>query len=178
MARDCAHHEDTCGTCALPHRTAQCSSARTKFCINCQTDSHSSTDRSCPEFIMKCNAMDEKTPENMMPYFPTNEAWTQVLLPPRSTSPLNPTRTTMTNSNHYSNTNGALRQTTLGEAMTVRQQAPRRGQPRRRGGPLTTSRYTQSQINFPPQSAHPPNTQNNEIPTTEDVTPQLISPNA
>ncbi|KIK16496.1 hypothetical protein PISMIDRAFT_45658, partial [Pisolithus microcarpus 441] len=76
MAKECAHHEDTCGTCARNHRSNACDSPQLLFCIVCQTDSHSSSDRNCPEFIKQCNAMDDKTPENNMPYFPTEEAWT------------------------------------------------------------------------------------------------------
>ncbi|KAG1845003.1 hypothetical protein F4604DRAFT_1937249 [Suillus subluteus] len=40
-------------------------------------------DRKCLEFKSKCAGIDAKHPENSMPYFPTDDLWTQVMLPPQ-----------------------------------------------------------------------------------------------
>ncbi|KIN93752.1 hypothetical protein M404DRAFT_170381 [Pisolithus tinctorius Marx 270] len=111
LARDCNETTDTCGICAQPHH------------------------RNCPDLIKRRNAMDERMPENRMPYFPTSEEWTHVELPTCSTNPIVPTRPpTIPPAN-----NGPLRQITLGEAMNLRSGPPRHGLPNRtrggRGGP-------------------------------------------
>ena len=92
MARDCKDNRDTCGTCAKNHRTNACPSYKTPHCVSCDSDSHASWNRSCPEFKRRSQALDETTPENGMPYFPTEEAWTQAHLPPRPSGRLAPTR--------------------------------------------------------------------------------------
>ncbi|KAI6033767.1 hypothetical protein BKA83DRAFT_83185, partial [Pisolithus microcarpus] len=83
LARDCLQEVDTCSACAGEHRITQCTSPDIVFCINCQSSTHTSTDRFCPQLIKRCNIMDERTPENNMPYFLTEEPWTQVLTPPK-----------------------------------------------------------------------------------------------
>ena len=92
MARDCGASRDTCGTCAKNHRTNACPSSKIVHCVSCNTEDHASWSRSCPEFKRKSQALDENTPENQMPYFPTDEPWTQVNLPPKPTSQLASTR--------------------------------------------------------------------------------------
>ncbi|KIK13671.1 hypothetical protein PISMIDRAFT_17819 [Pisolithus microcarpus 441] len=156
LSRECAHHEDSCGTCAGNHRVTACTSPQTPRCVNCQTDSHSSSDRKCPEFLKRCKALDEHTPENNMPYFPTEEPWTQVLLPPRPTTALNPTIPPMPQHPAKPSTARTLRQTTLGEAMSIRNNTQERGAPRRlRGGhggpPITQQRHPP-----PPSDPAPP----------------------
>ena len=84
----CTQTRDTCGVCAHEHRDRNCNSFETFRCVNCDTDSHSSRDRSCPEFLRRCAELDARTPDNAMPYFPTDEDWTQVLLPPRPDGPI------------------------------------------------------------------------------------------
>ena len=91
MARDCGENHDTCGTCAKNHRTNACPSYSTPHCVSCDSNSHASWNRTCPEFKRRSRALDETTPENCMPYFPTEEVWTQALLPPRSSGHLAPT---------------------------------------------------------------------------------------
>jgi len=92
FAKDCKEMRDTCGTCAKEHRTTNCCSFQTFYCVNCKTDRHASSDRECPEYIRRQDALDRKTPENSMPYFPTEETWTQELLPLRQTAPIVRTR--------------------------------------------------------------------------------------
>ena len=41
--------------------------------------------RLCPVFIQKCKEMNGRLTENNMPYFPTDEPWTHILQPPKST---------------------------------------------------------------------------------------------
>ncbi|KIK81158.1 hypothetical protein PAXRUDRAFT_27952 [Paxillus rubicundulus Ve08.2h10] len=37
----------------------------------------------CPTYLQKQAELDDKHPENSMPYYPTDKEWTQVLLPPK-----------------------------------------------------------------------------------------------
>lgn len=143
-SRECAHHEDACGTCAGNHRTTSCTFPQSRYCVNCKTDEHSSSDRKCPEFIKRCMAMDERTPENNMPYFPMEEEWTQVLLPPRPTTALTPTRLAPQQDATKPGPNRTLRQATLGEVMSNlsdnRDRAPRRIRGGRGGPPMNQMR--------------------------------------
>ncbi|KIK95902.1 hypothetical protein PAXRUDRAFT_32722 [Paxillus rubicundulus Ve08.2h10] len=50
---------------------------------HCEVDDHSSNDQHCPMYEDKCVTLDAKHPENSMPYYPTSEPWTQVMLPPK-----------------------------------------------------------------------------------------------
>ena len=84
----CTQKTDTCGICAHEHRDRNCNSFGTYHCVNCDSDSHSSRDRECPDFQRRCEELDARTPENAMPYFPTDEPWTQVPLPPRPSGPI------------------------------------------------------------------------------------------
>ena len=85
MAKDCRENGDTCGTCAGNHRMNVCTAYKTYRCVNCGSTDHRSWGCKCPEFIQRCHDLDTNTPENQMPYFPTSELWTQVLLPPKPT---------------------------------------------------------------------------------------------
>lgn len=111
IARNCQATEDTCGTCGGSHRTAACNSFHTTRCVNCHSLKHTSWSRSCPEFTKRCREIDEKHPENRMPYFPTDHAWTQVIRPAKpaksSTPPASPPRRSQ---DPHS---GTLRQTTI-----------------------------------------------------------------
>lgn len=91
MAKDCKETRDTCGTCAKNHRTNTCPSYKTVYCVSCSSEHHASWSRTCPEFQRRSRTLDESTPENLMPYFPTDEPWTQANLPPKPTSQLVPT---------------------------------------------------------------------------------------
>lgn len=82
IARNCSASSDICGTCSAKHRTSQCSAFRTTRCINCNSNDHTSWSRKCREFIRRCELMDEKYPENRMPFFPTETAWTHAIRPP------------------------------------------------------------------------------------------------
>ena len=84
----CTQAKDTCGMCAHDHRDRDCNSFETYYCVNCESDTHSSKDRNCPDFQRRCAELDARAPDNAMPYFPTEEPWTQVLLPPRPDGPI------------------------------------------------------------------------------------------
>ena len=88
MAKACPEEKDTCGTCGGEHRHSNCNSYRTFFCVNCRTNEHSSSNKECPEYISQRDALNVRTPENLMPYSPTEEPWTQVSLPPKSSEPI------------------------------------------------------------------------------------------
>ena len=92
IAQSCKADKDTCGTCAGNHRTPDCPSENEVKCINCDSTNHSSSSRKCPDFIQRCIALNAKTPENNMPYFPTDEEWTLVPIPPKATGDLVQTR--------------------------------------------------------------------------------------
>jgi hypothetical protein len=83
IARDCHANHDTCGTCGNHHRTANCTNQNASHCANCNSNDHPSYSRNCPDFTRRCELIDAKNPENLMPYYPTDEFWTQVLLPPK-----------------------------------------------------------------------------------------------
>jgi hypothetical protein len=114
IARNCTASYDTCATCSDNHRTTQCNAFRTQRCANCNKGGHTSWSRSCPEFVHRCEKLNDKYPENRMPYFPTEEIWTHASQPPRpisttrSQSP-HPTTSDPPQTNRTHNT----RQTTL-----------------------------------------------------------------
>jgi hypothetical protein len=83
FATNCQEPNDTCGTCGEAHRTNLCKNTERKHCVSCRTNSHTSWDRECPEFIRRCKLYDENHPENKMVYFPTDEAWTLTTRPDR-----------------------------------------------------------------------------------------------
>ncbi|OJA14337.1 hypothetical protein AZE42_13669, partial [Rhizopogon vesiculosus] len=84
IARNCSAARDACGTCGNQHRTADCTASyRSEYCLNCKSQHHMSWSRECPEFKRQCTLLDDKFPENRMPYFPTEEAWTQVTQLPK-----------------------------------------------------------------------------------------------
>ncbi|KAG2046650.1 hypothetical protein BDR06DRAFT_866067, partial [Suillus hirtellus] len=75
IAQNCTDPPNTCSTCTEPHITSQCNTYCTTRCVNCCSNDHTSWGRKCPEFLHRCELLDEKFPENKMPYFPTNAAW-------------------------------------------------------------------------------------------------------
>jgi len=83
IARNCRSTSDVCGTCTENHRTSHCNAFRTTRCVNCRSNNHTSWNRKCPEFLRRTEIINDKFPENKMPYFPTEAAWTHVSQPPR-----------------------------------------------------------------------------------------------
>ena len=84
---------EKCSNCASEsHGSNNCNSA--PKCVSCgEGSSHPSSSLTCPTFTRKSEALDERFPENSMPYFPTNEGWTWARSPsnpPTLTSPLPP----------------------------------------------------------------------------------------
>ncbi|KAJ3816132.1 hypothetical protein F5880DRAFT_1755845, partial [Lentinula raphanica] len=67
--------KNTCGKCGENHNTTDCTSDK-RHCINCGSDSHASSDRECPTFQQKCEALNKRSPINLLPFFPSNEEWT------------------------------------------------------------------------------------------------------
>ncbi|KAG1817232.1 uncharacterized protein BJ212DRAFT_1270677, partial [Suillus subaureus] len=80
VAKECKAPKDICGTCGKNHQTDTCNAYHTFYCISCNLHDHASWNRNCPEFENCCTGIDTKLPENSMPYFSTNEDWTQVML--------------------------------------------------------------------------------------------------
>ena len=112
LSYDCKLTQDTCGTCAGRHRTATCAPGSRPRCVSCGIEGHASWSRLCPVFVQKCEEMNGRLTENNMPYFPTDEPWTHVLHPPKST--YRPPPPTAHNRDYPSGTaRGSYRQSTL-----------------------------------------------------------------
>ena len=83
---------EKCSKCTSEFHTANSCIGMPK-CVSCgEGSSHPSSAPTCPTFIRKCTALDERYPENAMPYFPTNENWTWAASPspPSIPSPSSP----------------------------------------------------------------------------------------
>jgi len=80
---DCPADTDTCGTCGEPHRTNTCPNKEKIFCVSYGDKSHTSWDRTCPEFSWRCTIQDKRNPENVMPFFPMEHNWTLTVRPHR-----------------------------------------------------------------------------------------------
>jgi hypothetical protein len=80
-AAECRAQSDTCGTCSGQHKTNECKTNNKKYCVSCRTDTHTSWDRNCPEFLRKCDEYSKFHPENNLVYFPTDENWTTTSRP-------------------------------------------------------------------------------------------------
>ena len=87
IASECQSQRDVCANCAGEHRTSSCTEKHKKHCVSCDTNDHASWDRQCPEFRRKCESLDDHYPENTMPYFQTDEPWTQVMIPSKPSAP-------------------------------------------------------------------------------------------
>jgi hypothetical protein len=108
IATDCLASQDTCGTCAQEHRTANCTNTTNTRCVSCRRAGHASWDRMCPTFQQKCRELNERTEDNYMPYYPTDETWTHVTEPPKVNETTHPTSTAAPTGNQR-----RLTQTTL-----------------------------------------------------------------
>jgi len=80
---DCLADTDMCGTCGKPHHTNTCPNKEKIFCVLCGDKSHTSWDRTCPEFSQHCTIQDKRNPENVMPFFPTEHDWMLTVRPHR-----------------------------------------------------------------------------------------------
>ena len=77
MARDCTETKDKCSNCAENHRSEECGQLKSLTrCVSCQTSNHASWSRECPTFLRKVEELNERNPENRLPFFPTTEPWT------------------------------------------------------------------------------------------------------
>lgn len=87
MACNCSAPHDVCGTCGGRHWTSRCNAFRTECCANCRSQTHSSWSRKCPEFVRRCQTLDDMHPENKLPFFPTASTWTHVTHPVKPKTP-------------------------------------------------------------------------------------------
>ena len=81
-------------------------------------EGHASWSRFCPVFIRKCDEMNGRLMENVMPYFPTDEPWMHTMKPLKSTyylppQPLPPPPTTCRSGHPSDAPRGHYRQSTL-----------------------------------------------------------------
>lgn len=124
MAGACTK-DDRCGTCGGDHRTSTCNS-RVFYCTPCGANGHASWSRDCPTFTLKCALMDKRLPENCMPYYPTDEEWTQVAAP-TNPPPFGKVTVDLKASNpRNKNSARAWTPTNGSNAVTARPDAPRR----------------------------------------------------
>ena len=164
----CTQTKDTCGICAHDHRDRNCRSYDTDYCVNCESKTHSSRDRNCPDFQRRCAELDARAPDNAMPYFPTDESWTQTLLPPRPNGPI---VLAQPQPQHAHESRQTYRQQTLG-----------RGSDRRMGLQVTTNhRRPHTPPLAPPRPANDtnstrPRSQTNPTPPPKDVAPAQTTP--
>ena len=76
------NHQSACGTCGQSsHKTADCNTFWTFCCIFCGVNTHTSWDRNCPEFLKRCQLLDECRPDNQYKYFPTEDPHTHFHVP-------------------------------------------------------------------------------------------------
>ena len=63
--------------------------ANKKWCVSCQSNTHSSWDRDCLIFNKKADEFDLHNPDNTLPYYPADEpwSWTDALAPKTRTPP-------------------------------------------------------------------------------------------
>ena len=87
--RDKCSGVEKCGTCASEsHSASSCPSQANPRCVSCRSDSHhASSSPSCPALLKRCSALDDRYPENLMPYFPMEEQWTWVSNTPKLSQP-------------------------------------------------------------------------------------------
>ena len=84
---DCKKDEVCANCCSTDHTSADCPPDQAPRCRACgPNSSHPSYSRKCPDFSKRCAALDEKYPENLMPYYPTGEDWTWAMSPPKPDS--------------------------------------------------------------------------------------------
>jgi hypothetical protein len=80
----CKNAEICANCCSTDHISADCPPNQAPHCRACgPNSSHPSYSRNCPDFINRCAALDDRYPENSMPYYPTGEDWTWVMSPPK-----------------------------------------------------------------------------------------------
>ena len=75
FAQDCKEEDSTCAKCGDNHRTTDCATGGTK-CTPCGSTEHRTNDENCPERIERENAIINKNPETLTPYYITDERWT------------------------------------------------------------------------------------------------------
>jgi len=83
FADKCLETGDTCGTCGESHRTSTCANRGKLYCVSCGDNTHASWDRSCPDFIRRCENLDDRNPMNGMPFYPAEQDWTLSSRPSR-----------------------------------------------------------------------------------------------
>ena len=79
-AKTCTATHNMCAMCGQNHN---CNDTHL-FCMGCKMRGHSSKDSLYPTYQRKVDEVNAKHLENLMPYYPTHEPWTQALLPPQT----------------------------------------------------------------------------------------------
>jgi len=93
MAKDCRETSDTCGTCAENHRTNTCTAYKTLRCANCDSKTHGSWSRQCPEFLQCCHDLNTHTPRtkcHTSPPMKPGHRFSAHPMPQVTSSPLGP----------------------------------------------------------------------------------------
>ncbi|KDQ31578.1 hypothetical protein PLEOSDRAFT_1025856, partial [Pleurotus ostreatus PC15] len=81
IASACTASLTTCATCAQHHDEAgdcpQLNRKEAHACVACRIGGHASWERSCPSRLKLQRLLDERLEGNCLPFFPTEEPWTQ-----------------------------------------------------------------------------------------------------
>jgi len=145
IARDCISHRDMCANCAEDHRTSDCNNKNNTCCTSCHSTDHPSWSRTCPEFERRCADLDARDLDNTLPYFPTDESWTQVQAPPRPKPYSRPQQNTLQEPTHHP-------QDTLDRHLAPREEPHTRGPRNMRGCYLPPqARMSSRPSNYTPQ---------------------------
>lgn len=77
----CIIQQDLCAKCGESHRTASCNSMTT-ISTPCGVQGHTGSNQNCPTFLRKCADHNARNPKDLLPSFPSMEAWTWESTPP------------------------------------------------------------------------------------------------
>jgi hypothetical protein len=88
VAATCKEIAERCDICGGVHPSNTCSLRNEhpskQFCINCNTRGHPTRDRLCPTYLHHTKTLNERMPENLYKYFPTDDPASWELTGPTS----------------------------------------------------------------------------------------------
>ena len=76
VARNCHENTDTCGICGEEHRTSTCNNSQIRKCTPCGSTNHPTNSVDCPIYRQREQAMADKDPEAVSPFYLTSDIWT------------------------------------------------------------------------------------------------------
>ncbi|KAF7430165.1 hypothetical protein PC9H_005865 [Pleurotus ostreatus] len=162
IASGCTATSTTCATCAQQHdEDGDCPQLFRKeahACIACRTGGHASWERTCPSRLKLQRALDERLESNRLPFFPTEEPWTQRCAPLYSGRV---STHTLLDCDWQQSKKIQPRQTSIADSLKPRPEAALTRRPHTRHSPGTD--WADSSWD-PPMDQDPPPTNNREVP--------------